>query len=105
MTESARVYKIDMIETRTRHRGLASFRELLDEREVSPATLKPDHAFLKYQLRAPNDYDRVLNDYRFGQELRRQYVNESKLVIDVPRHAGNFSGKASESLPAQVRKN
>ncbi len=69
MTKTARVYKIEML---IRNRGHVSFQALLDELEVSPATLKRDLDYLKDQLGAPIEYDRYLNGYRFGQEYRGQ---------------------------------
>ena len=69
MTKTARVYKIEML---IRNRGHVSFQALLDELEVSPATLKRDLDYLKDQLGAPIEYDRFLNGYRFGQEYRGQ---------------------------------
>ena len=69
MTKTARVYKIEML---IRNRGHVSFQTLLDELEVSPATLKRDLDYLKDQLGAPIEYDRFLNGYRFGQEYRGQ---------------------------------
>ncbi|WP_235823411.1 helix-turn-helix transcriptional regulator [Azohydromonas sediminis] len=51
-------------------RGHVSFRELLDELEVSPATLKRDLEYLRDQLDAPIEYDRFLNGYKFGAEFR-----------------------------------
>lgn len=69
MTKTARVYKIEML---SRNRGHVGFQALLDELEVSPATLKRDLDYLKDQLGAPIEYDRLLNGYRFGQEYRGQ---------------------------------
>jgi len=69
MTKTARVYKIEML---IRNHGHVSFQALLDELEVSPATLKRDLDYLKDQLGAPIEYDRFLNGYRFGQEYRGQ---------------------------------
>ncbi len=69
MTKTARVYKIEML---IRNRGYVSFQALLDDLEVSPATLKRDLDYLKDQLGAPIEYDRFLNGYRFGQEYRGQ---------------------------------
>ena len=65
MTKTARVYKIEML---IRNRGHVSFQALIDELEVSPATLKRDLDYLKDQLGAPIEYDRFLNGYRFGKE-------------------------------------
>jgi len=67
MTKTARVYKIEML---IRNRGHVSFQALLDELEVSSATLKRDLDYLKDQLGAPIEYDRFLNGYRFGEEFR-----------------------------------
>jgi len=69
MTKTARVYKIEML---IRNRGHVSFQALLDELEVSPATVKRDLDYLKDQLGAPIEYDRFLNGYRFGEEYRGQ---------------------------------
>jgi len=69
MTKTARVYKIEML---IRNRGHVSFRAMLDELEVSPATLKRDLDYLKDRLGAPIVYDRFLNGYKFGQEYRGQ---------------------------------
>jgi predicted DNA-binding transcriptional regulator YafY len=69
MTKTARVYKIEML---IRNRGHISFQALLEELEVSPATLKRDLDYLKDQLGAPIEYDRFLNGYRFGEEYRGQ---------------------------------
>ncbi|HOX69796.1 MAG TPA: WYL domain-containing protein [Burkholderiaceae bacterium] len=69
MTKTARVYKIEML---IRNRGHVSFQTLLDDLEVSPATLKRDLDYLKDQLGAPIVYDRFLNGYKFGEEYRGQ---------------------------------
>jgi predicted DNA-binding transcriptional regulator YafY len=69
MTKTARVYKIEML---IRSRGHVSFQAMLNELEVSPATLKRDLDYLKDQLGAPIEYDRFLNGYKFGQEFRGQ---------------------------------
>jgi predicted DNA-binding transcriptional regulator YafY len=67
MTQTARVYKIERL---IRNRGCVSFRAMLDELEVSPATLKRDLAYLKDRLGAPIEYDRYANGYRFGAQSR-----------------------------------
>ncbi len=69
MSKTDRVYKIEML---IRQRGHVSFQALLDELEVSPATLKRDLEFLRDRLGAPIEYDRELNGYRFGAEYRGQ---------------------------------
>lgn len=67
MPKTDRVYKIEML---IRVRGQVSFQALLDELEVSPATLKRDLEYLRDRLGAPIEYDRDLNAYRFGAEYR-----------------------------------
>ena len=67
MTKTARVYKIEML---IRNRGHVSFQALLNELEVSPATLKRDLDYLKDRLGAPIVYDRYLNGYKFGEDYR-----------------------------------
>lgn len=69
MTKTARVYKIEML---IRNRGTVSFKTLLDELEVSPATLKRDLDYLRDQLGAPIEYDRFSNGYRLGADTRGQ---------------------------------
>ncbi|MCZ2290755.1 MAG: WYL domain-containing protein [Burkholderiales bacterium] len=69
MARTDRVYKIELL---IRSRGHLSFQALLDELEVSPATLKRDLEFLRDRLGAPIEYDRDLNGYRFGAEYRGQ---------------------------------
>lgn len=69
MSKTARIYKIEML---IRNRGHVSFQALLDELEVSPATLKRDLDYLRDQLGAPIEYDRFLNGYRFGEQYRGQ---------------------------------
>ena len=60
---TARLYRI---ETLIRARGHVSFKALLEELEVSPATLKRDLEYLRSRMGAPIEYDRDLNGYRFG---------------------------------------
>ena len=60
---TARLYRIEML---IRSRGHVSFKTLLEELEVSPATLKRDLEYLRSRLGAPIEYDRDLNGYRFG---------------------------------------
>lgn len=67
MTQTARVYKIELL---IRNRGHVSFQDLIDELEVSPATLKRDLAYLRDQLGAPIEYDRFLNGYRLADGWR-----------------------------------
>jgi predicted DNA-binding transcriptional regulator YafY len=60
---TARLYRI---ETLIRGRGHISLRELLEELEVSRATLKRDLEYLRSRMGAPIEYDASLNGYRFG---------------------------------------
>jgi predicted DNA-binding transcriptional regulator YafY len=60
---TARLYRI---ETLIRARGHVSLKVLLDELEVSRATLKRDLEYLRSRMGAPIEYDRDLNGYRFG---------------------------------------
>lgn len=69
MSKTARVYKIEML---IRSRGHISFQRLLDELEVSAATLKRDLEYLRDQLGAPIEYDRFVNGYRMGKDFRGQ---------------------------------
>ena len=73
MTKTARVYKIEML---IRNRGRVSSQALLDDLEVSPATLKRDLEHLKDRLGAPIVYDRFLNGYKFGEDFRGQAKHE-----------------------------
>jgi predicted DNA-binding transcriptional regulator YafY len=67
MSNAARLYRIEAL---IRSRGHVSFQTLLDELEISPATLKRDLEYLRSRLGAPIEYDRDLNGYRFGAEHR-----------------------------------
>ena len=61
--QTARLYRI---ETMIRSRACVSFASLLEELEVSPATLKRDLEYLRSRMGAPIEYDRDANGYRFG---------------------------------------
>lgn len=63
MANTARLYRIEAL---IRARGHVSFATMLQELEVSPATLKRDLEYLRSRLGAPIDYDRDLNGYRFA---------------------------------------
>lgn len=65
MNKTERIFKIEqLISART----LLSFQQLLDETEVSPATLKRDLEYLRSRMKAPIVYDRDANGYRFGTD-------------------------------------
>jgi predicted DNA-binding transcriptional regulator YafY len=63
MANTARLYRIEAL---IRARGHVSFAALLEDLEVSPATLKRDLEYLRSRLGAPIEYDRDLNAYRFA---------------------------------------
>ena len=67
MTRTARLYRIERL---IKAKGEMSFRGLIEELEISPATLKRDLAYLRDQLGAPIEYDRHANAYRFVAETR-----------------------------------
>lgn len=58
-----RLYRIEAL---IRARGCVSFQVLLDELEVSRATLKRDLEYLRSRMGAPIEYDRDANGYRFA---------------------------------------
>jgi predicted DNA-binding transcriptional regulator YafY len=68
MSKTDRVYKIELL---IRNRGHVSFSTLLEELEVSRATLKRDLEFLKDRLGAPIVYDRFVNGYKFAEDHPR----------------------------------
>ena len=67
MSKTDRVYKIEML---IRQRGRVSMQTLMQELEVSRATLKRDLDFLRDRLGAPIEYDRDDNAYRFVPQAR-----------------------------------
>lgn len=90
MTNTARLYKIEML---IRNRGHVTFDTLLDELEVSAATLKRDLAYLRDRLNAPIEYDRFVNGYRMGANLPDQkhelpglWFNERELYALLMAH-------------------
>ncbi|MFO1286937.1 MAG: WYL domain-containing protein [Rubrivivax sp.] len=93
MANTERLYKIERL---IRARGAASFRTLLEELEVSPATLKRDLEYLRSRLGAPIEYDRDTNGYRMGatvgadagrkHELPGLWFDESELYSLLMAH-------------------
>jgi predicted DNA-binding transcriptional regulator YafY len=73
MDRTERFYKIEML---IRSRGSVRFDTLLDELEVSPATLKRDLAYLRERLGAPIEYDPFSRGYRFAEEQWRSIKHE-----------------------------
>ena len=67
MSNAERLYKIEGL---IRQRGHVSFQQLLDELEVSRATLKRDLEYLRSRLGAPIVYDREVNGYRLQPGAR-----------------------------------
>jgi len=63
MANTARLYRI---ETLIRARGHISLQALMDELEVSRATLKRDLEYLRSRMGAPIEYDAFVGGYRFG---------------------------------------
>ena len=73
MNQIERFYKIDQMLS---ERGAVSFQSMLDELEISRATLKRDLAYLRDRLNAPIIHDRVAGGYRFDRatkQVGRQY--------------------------------
>jgi predicted DNA-binding transcriptional regulator YafY len=62
MDRTERFYKIEML---IRHRGCVPFVDLMEELEVSRATLKRDLDYLRSRMDAPIVYDRFANGYKF----------------------------------------
>lgn len=69
MDRTERFYRIEML---IRGRGSVSFATLLDELEVSRATLKRDLDYLRTRMDAPIVYDRDANGYRFDAAVAGQ---------------------------------
>ncbi len=65
MDRTERFYKIELL---LRNRSQVSFQALLDELDVSPATLKRDLQYLRDRMDAPIVYDRGENAYRFAAQ-------------------------------------
>jgi len=68
MDRTERFYKIEML---IKSRGSVSFATLMDELEVSRATLKRDLDYLRTRMDAPIVYERDSNGYRFEQPSGR----------------------------------
>ena len=90
MGNTDRLYRIEML---IRNRKHISFDALMEELEVSRATLKRDLAYLRDRLGAPIEYDRFLGGYTFGEELRGDkhelpglWFNESELYALLMAH-------------------
>ena len=67
MNKTERIFKIEQLISARR---LLSFQQLLDETEVSPATLKRDLEYLRSRMKAPIVYDRDANGYCFSSDGR-----------------------------------
>ena len=66
MNKTERIFKIEQL---IAARKVVSFKALLDELEVSRATLKRDLEYLRSRMKAPIVYDRELAGYRFDGKL------------------------------------
>ncbi len=81
---TARLYRIEAL---IRQHGSVSFKDLIAELLVSPATLKRDLEFLRSRMGAPIEYDALVGGYRFVQgysgqprhELPGLWFDESEL--------------------------
>ena len=69
LDRTERFYRIELL---IKSRGGVSFEALLEDLEVSPATLKRDLQYLRERMDAPIVYDRFENCYRF--EIGRAHV-------------------------------
>ena len=97
MSKTARLYKL---ETMIRHRGHASFADLLAALEVSPATLKRDLAYLRDRLGAPIEWDRYSRGYRFAQEALTnvtKHAQATRVMIDLSMSRGVLSLEVSDN--------
>ena len=84
MDRTERFYKIEML---IKSRGSVSFAALMDELEVSRATLKRDLEYLRSRMDVPIVYDRECNGYRFE-------------AVPVPSGAGGTAkARAGRELP------
>lgn len=76
MDRTERFYKIELL---IRNRGTVPFSALLEELEVSPATLKRDLDYLRSRLSAPIVYDRSANGYRLQPEVSGSRLTQHQL--------------------------
>jgi predicted DNA-binding transcriptional regulator YafY len=82
-SNTARLYRIELL---IRTQGHVSLKALLDDLQVSHATLKRDLEYLRSRLGAPIEYDALLRGYRFARgydgtkhELPGLWFNEAEL--------------------------
>jgi predicted DNA-binding transcriptional regulator YafY len=82
-SNTARLYRIELL---IRTQGHVSLKVLLDDLQVSHATLKRDLEYLRSRLGAPIEYDALLRGYRFARgydgtkhELPGLWFNEAEL--------------------------
>ena len=93
MSNTERLYRIESL---IKLRGHVSFEDLMDELEVSRATLKRDLAYLRDRMGAPIEYDRFLGGYVLRQdgldgrgdrhELPGLWFNERELYALLTAH-------------------
>ena len=86
MSKTERIYRI---RTLLANRRSISSQTLLDELEVSPATLKRDLEFLRSRMNVPIVWDRDLNGYRIDQQnqVGAQYELPGLWFADKEIHA------------------
>lgn len=74
MSMNERIFKIEQL---LAVRSVVSFKDLMAELEVSPATLKRDLAYLRDRMQSPIEFDRSLGGYRrakpTGKAARRAF--------------------------------
>ena len=85
MNKTERIFKIEQVITA---RKVISFQALLDELEVSRATLKRDLEYLRSRMKAPIVYDREANGYRFGGKRDRSLRRAGIPVLLLRRQPG-----------------
>ena len=91
MNQTERIYRID---TLIHQRAAITFRELLAELEVSPATLKRDLAYMRDRLNAPIVFDRDRGGYCFAKgklsgpqyELPGLWFNDREVLALLTMH-------------------
>jgi predicted DNA-binding transcriptional regulator YafY len=89
MDRTERFYRIELL---IRSRGSVTFAALMEDLEVSRATLKRDLEYLRTRLDAPIVYDRDSNGYRFQQGARRAARGGRKAAVAAADTAHELPG-------------
>ena len=112
MNKTERIFKIEQM---IAARQVVTFKAMLDELEVSRATLKRDLEYLRSRMKTPIDYDRDAGGYRFrkgeGKNQRQEFpglwFNASEAAALLTMHhllAGIQPGMLSRHIePLQER--